>query len=766
MEILIKERLELINRAKEIIKNIEISEEEKNVIKEKLIKQFLYEEYVDDYEKPETPIEPELNYIVNTVADLKKGNYKIGDIVTTKGYYSVGDGGEAKYIIQDYDYYLNTWLPFDCRKIGYKWGMCDLVLKDTTVDEYGNHTLDNGLVACLLDKENIKPEQYGAKAEKDFNNLRPFQHMFAHMKHGKIEFKKDAIYYLGEPLTNDYPEGLAHHIVPYAPYMAGRSCCCIYPIMANIDGVELVGDNSTLKIIDNRWNSKGYGNDFALLNLFRVIRNLTIHGIKFHNNGLTMDGTHSVENHGICWKAGNVTIDGGRTAQTVKDGTIHELSNIEIYDCEFIEGGTRRNVQDVGGDGILIINPMGNSHDINIHNNKFTNWGRWCFAIDLGGNGECIENVKFNNNYCFQDAAKNTSLYGGCRGLGWIDFEAKKSFKNLEVCDNYIDGWHGFAFNGAGKVSENITIKNNIMVNTTTNTVGSKGYPYTYNFYGVQPKNLVFENNVLTPGSFRFGYTFYNASIRNNKFASTTDAFGINGAVGNIIIEGNERDDRGKICSIEIEGNLPDYLTEEEKENLEVNLIFRNNKGGLVGGVANKEKRGYKKVTLEIKGNEMKGIDFVVNNSQLDNDFLFDVSQITNIDTLVAFGCRGAKFNGLTSLNYRGIPNGGGYYKVGDTIAETDSKKLVCNKEGYLFCQGSFLLCDTDMEVKSINKTSELGIGRRFILTDDSVYYVTEKGNINGQDFPNHKEGFAKWGEATLLYVCKRGNYETINKEV
>ena len=63
-----------------------------------------------------------------------------------------------------------------------------------------------------------------------------------------------------------------------------------------------------------------------------------------------------------------------------------------------------------------------------------------------------------------------------------------------------------------------------------------------------------------------------------------------------------------------------------------------------------------------------------------------------------------------------------------------------------------------------INKTSELGIGRRFILIDDSVYYVTEKGNINGQDFPNHKEGFAKWGDATVLYICERGNYEIINK--
>ena len=764
MENLIKERLELINRAKEIIKNIKISEEEKNIIKEKLIKQFLYEEFVDDYEKPETPIEPELDYMVNTVADLKKRNYKIGDIVTTKGYYSVGDGGEARYIIQDYDYYLNTWLPADCRKVGVKPTMCDVALKDTPVDEYGNHTLNNSLVACLFDKENIKAEQYGAKGDGKSDNIEPFIHLFAHMKHGKITLKKDGIYLIGQRKQENIPSLYSFVDNPYRAYMSGRGSYTQKPIMANIDGVEIVGENSTIKIKDNDFCNTGKTTDMAILHLFRFIRNLKIHGIIFDNNGLTMDASHVVSNHGIIYKSGNSALDGGKLApySEVKD----EISNIEIYDCEFKEGGTRKNVQDVGGDGILIINPSELSHDINIHNNKFINWGRWCFAIDLGGNGECIENVKFNNNYCFQDASKNTSSYGGCRGLGWIDFEARKCFKNLEVCNNYVDGWHGFAFNGAGKVSENVTIKNNIMANTTVNTVGSKGYPYTYNFYGVQAKNLVFENNTITPGSMKLGYTFYNATIRNNKFPSTTDGFGINGAVGDIIIEGNEREDRGQFCSIEIEGDLPDYLTEEEKENLEVNLIFRNNKGGLVGGVVNKEKRGYKKVTLEIKGNEMKKIDFIVNNAHLDNDFSFDVSQIINIDTLYAFGCRGAKFNGLTTLNYRGIPNGGGYYKIGDIIAETDTKQLVCHKEGYLLCQGSFLVCESDMEVKSINKTSELGVARRFILTDDSVYYVTKKGNINGQDFPNHKEGYANWGDVTLLYVCERGNYETINKEV
>ena len=150
MENLIRERLELINQAKELIPTLGISAEEKIAIKETLINQFLYEDHVDDYEEPITPIEPELSYEVNTIADLKKGEYKIGDIVTTKGYYSVGDGGEAKYIIQDYNYYLNTWLPFDCRKIGNEFNRLgtDRILYDSPVDEHGNHTLNNGLVAC------------------------------------------------------------------------------------------------------------------------------------------------------------------------------------------------------------------------------------------------------------------------------------------------------------------------------------------------------------------------------------------------------------------------------------------------------------------------------------------------------------------------------------------------------------------------------------------------------------------------------------------
>ena len=79
---------------------------------------------------------PEVTKTFNIVSDLKKADLAYGDVVSTKGYYEIGDGGGADYIIGDYNYYLNTWLPVDCRKVGYKFNRLgtDLMLIDTPVD--------------------------------------------------------------------------------------------------------------------------------------------------------------------------------------------------------------------------------------------------------------------------------------------------------------------------------------------------------------------------------------------------------------------------------------------------------------------------------------------------------------------------------------------------------------------------------------------------------------------------------------------------------
>ena len=194
----------------------------------------------------------ENNYVFNNIFEMKSSDLKVRDIVKTEGYYSKGDGGGAVYIIEDYNYYLNTWLPVDCRKVSYKFNRLgtDKLLMDTPVDEHGNHTLENGLVACLYDKENIKAEQYGAIGDGNFDNSEVFIHLFAHMKKGAIEFKKDAVYLIGqrniENIDDIYSEnGLDN---PYRAYMTGRGASMSKPIMANIDGVNIIGNNSILKI--------------------------------------------------------------------------------------------------------------------------------------------------------------------------------------------------------------------------------------------------------------------------------------------------------------------------------------------------------------------------------------------------------------------------------------------------------------------------------------------------------------------------------------
>ena len=107
----------------------------------------------------------------------------------------------------------------------------------------------------------------------------------------------------------------------------------------------------------------------------------------------------------------------------------------------------------------MLINPI-KSHDIYIENNEFYDWGRWVYSVDLGGNGERFYNYKFNNNKCIQ-SDKNIMSTGKYRGLGWIDFEARKCWTNLEVNNNEVSGLVGFAINGNGKTFENVTFNNN-----------------------------------------------------------------------------------------------------------------------------------------------------------------------------------------------------------------------------------------------------------------------------------------------------------------
>ena len=147
---------------------------------------------------------------VNTVADLKVGDFEIGDIVTTRGYYTAGDNGAAHYEIMTYEYWYENVLPRDVRYLKQ-----NNIWEPTPIDECGNHTLNNGNVAALIGNS-YTPEQWGAKGDGETNDVWPFIHMFAQVKTGEIICRSDATYILG--LTGDIDKDVDN---PYRSYLCG-----------------------------------------------------------------------------------------------------------------------------------------------------------------------------------------------------------------------------------------------------------------------------------------------------------------------------------------------------------------------------------------------------------------------------------------------------------------------------------------------------------------------------------------------------------------
>ena len=702
---------------------------------------------------------------VDTVAELKEGSFEIGDVVTTRGYYSAGDGGQAVYTIQDYDYYLNEYLPFDCRKVGSQLNRIgvEFELIDSPVDEWGNHTLANGNIACLFDPENVVAEQYGCVGDGVFDNSEPLVYLFGQRKKGKLTFKKDALYLYPERKMENvnakYDTKIYKTLVaPYNAYMCGRSSSNQRITMANVDGLEIDGNGATIKIADDGWN-KNKMQDMAIINLYRVIRNLTIHDLTLDGNCFTLGAEHGVENHGICWKAGNRSAGGDwNGAPTVADGTVHEIANLEIYNCTFKNLGTSIARNDCGGDGIIFITPTEKCRDINIHHNTFENWGRWCFAIDLGGEGESIENLKFNDNICIQ-YENNINEAGRFRGLGWIDFECRLSFKNLEVCRNNVKGCNGFAFNGNTRITENVKFCDNTIERTTYGITAAGIYPYMCEWYYPHIVNLEFSRNDLSKcgSASKLGYSIKNVTIKDNKLPSTNSVISLIRACGEILIDNNEAGDSG--FAIGITGfNYPEYYSEADKANERTKITFTNNKFGLKTRLFNEE-RANDIVDIVMEGNKMSALDMAYFNSEWE----FDVSQLN--DYLLGgrpFAVRGAKLKGFAPYNYRGIPNGGGLWKVGDVISQDKisqdkTRKSVCTKAGYTTIQGELKHCEHDEDwVAGATKNQEV-----FIVSDNKLYVTLNKGTF-GTEAPTHTSGIQLNGDVKLKYLADICKYETI----
>lgn len=729
-----------------------------------------------------------ISYVFENIEEMKISNLGVGDIVKTEGYLNKDDNGGAMYEIVTYDEFYEK-LPNDIKAVSYrqdKWGLGNPVFEKTPVDEYGNHTLDNGLVAKLVYGDVITPEQWGCIGDGNSDNTEQLIHMFAHIKSGYIKFNENSIYLMKSRTLNkrgilDSDERC--NLNEYLWLMCGELVGGNYqgkPTMANIDGVTLDGNGCTIKIDDNDF-CKGT-NDFGIFQFAKSINNLEIKNFKFDGNGLMQNSYMFNEelvnmrntNHTLVYLPGSYKESNGDLG--AEECTLSSLgidikefkslenkfSNVKINNNYFKNSGTTLDIQDGGGDFILIINPDTSNH-VYIENNTFENWGRWVLSVDLGGNGECFDNYRFNNNICIQND-DNVTNSGKYRGLGWIDFEAKKCWKNLEVSNNVVKGLECFAINGAGEKSENITFNNNEI--TRIDRDYKSAYQYFINFYGVQSSNFIMKDNILnTPYAINPGYTINGLTFENNTIISPLQ---LKGLYGDIIINNNNRENKEAIVQV-LGLDIPTYI---DKNNLKCTFKFTNNIGGIdgAGGSAMffdpNEPGKYSYINLIIEGNDSKVFNLAACDTK---NFTFDPTQFDDTSDY-GFIVRGAIFTKPTCYNPINNPvRGCGIYKAGDIISEninmtrmeiayyydefelTNNSTLICTETGYLPSAYVDLYFKDGQEV----------VENQFIYTDSDLYVTCNSGILGSS--PNHSNGTKLSGDVYLLHLYKLAKFGVIN---
>mgnify|MGYP004514242877 FL=1 len=726
---------------------------------------------------------------INTINLLKRSNPKEGSLYITNGYMEENDGGEASYIIMSYDKWYEK-LSVDLKAIAYRNdGLGNPIWSKTVVDECGNHTLDNNLVAVLIKGEINTPEQWGCVGDGITDNTEQLLHMFAHTKSGYIKFKENAKYLMKSRPKNRMGYSNNEYIwLMCGGFIAGSAHG--KPVMANVDGVVLDGNGCTIEIAENDYCVGT--NDFGIFEFGGFINNLEIKNFNFNGNGLTQlyyvnSDNKKVNirttNHTIFYNPSNmnaVQLSNGRgeikPEIPYKDKEI-VFSNIKIHNNNFYNSGTCVNTSDGGGDFILLINPT-SSENVFIEDNYFENWGRWVFSVDLGGSGERFYNYKFNRNICIQND-RNKLNSGAYRGLGWIDFEARKCWTGLEVCNNTVQGLTGWAFNGNGKVSNNINVSNNKLVRNDERSYKS-AYPYAFEWYSVYTKDLIFENNIIENGTIKLGLTIDSVKIIENKINGTS--IGIHGLYGNILINGN-------ICNqaqlVQIKSlNLPFYITDTTNENYvkpkerNCNFIFTNNTGGIEGGQGNSAKifdpndvGKYSYIKLTVKDNIMKKFNIIAWNIE---NFEFDPSQMVSG---TVFSARGAKFTSPSySLSVNNPVVGGGMWGSSEVVSKninvitrmegspyysklkiSEGNTFKTSTSGYLPMNGLFLMADSDLSYyngRSVNKYDH-------VYTDTDLYIACSSGKLG--EVLNHKGGKVVCGEVEMLYLAPLAKVEIVS---
>ena len=764
--------------------------------------------------------------VTDTVATLKATDFSVGDTVMTNGYYNKGDGGGATYNIMTYDDWINT-LHFSVKALSYKqdrWGLGNSNFIKNPVDGYGNHKLDNGLVACIQNPNGanghtVKVEQWGVFEGRD-DNTEALIHLLGNMKTGKILFGKNKRYIINFREHNEAYYNMANYFgqayidagfesqknnCKFNQYCATlKTRATTKPALGFVTDLVLDGNGCTFYIPDNEFCHVGYS-DFALLEMGGYINGLEITGFNFESNGLNQyhmiasDGTINnmrTCNHTISYfsnskyengsndnvyNANFITLESLGIVSDINEITT-TFSNVNIHHNNFYANGTMVDTSDQGGDHILIINPT-ESENVFIEDNYFENWGRWVFAVDLGGNGERFYNYKFNRNKCVQTEDNCIVRENGAkfyRGLGWIDFEARKCWTGLEVCNNEVYGANGWAFNGNGKISNNITVKDNIIKRASFSTWRSI-YPYAFEWYSCHIKDMLFDNNTVSGETIRLGATINNITVQNCSLSSPVNIYG--GMYGNIKFDNCTMRDISIPVVRVMNADVPNYISDETNENYvpitdrECNFIFTNNYGSFEGSQGNP-------LTLYSNDpNRYSHLSFIIENNTLgfiNAKFIsckpvsFNPNQMATKDIFKAAMARFTDTSWSAAVNNPVM--GSGYWEAGSIVSNNISiikrteqvhyykglnykagNALRTTTSGYLPMNGTFKKAESDY-VYSSGGSVKYG---NILYTMTDAYVVNNDGTL-GDSKPTHTSGTELNGDVSLTWIAPLAQLEVV----
>lgn len=730
-------------------------------------------------------------YVFDTVAIMKSSSKDFieGDTIKVNGYYIKGDlvDSTLRYRVMSYENWWNS-LPEDMKVVSYTAGWFGYKYIKTQVDEYGNHTLLNGLVAKLITDGTVYAEQFGCKGDGVTNDITAIRHLFGmNKKNITIKFQKDKIYVVGTEKYNRmyYDDNLFNLVKDNNLYSrneicvcneyatqggkaVGGYCCHIKPTLTNVENLVLDGNNCTIFIPDNEFCSNApLSTPFSWLEMSNYINELEIKNFTIDCNGLNQKvkangKPMSTTNHGIFYGgdgateiSSNSTMAGYLTSAGVSSNVFDafpcRFTNVSIHDNIIKNTGSAVSTNDMGGDGILIIPPP-IVENIKIYNNTFFNIGRWTFAIDLVNDKKDCKSVKFYNNTT--DFDETNVVDGKYRGLGWIDFECTRRFTDLEVSNNTVRGCCGFAFNGGSDcIGENIIIKNNNLNFPALSYYSS--YLYDLYFYNLNANNLVIEsntiiNNMNNDNSRSLGYAINNLTIKNNRFYKCPIIH--TSLSGNILIDGNLRIDQNneQMKSNCLVVQFQKHSQQKSFDNNYAQIIFTNNLGGF-GGSFMQLIQFPLNYSFLICGNKLARFNASFYNSnkpRLDLDYIsadYNSLRFSNIHKPIEID----DLNNFRSYGY--------IVEEGQILAKSYAREIIVTKNGYIpITKGAFGLASADIN-SSANAIDDLNL---FFYTDDNVYLPLNKGKLGSEDI-THIEGVAKSGEVDLKYVCPKANYIT-----